>query len=376
MIAPNAARYGLMAVGEARTLRDFFLFPALKLAPAKALPIALFGVVCLLGASPVRAAPSPCEQSAEVAVLPSPLAPWKGAPLRVLVRRGKAARRRAVADRARRQRCAPNRPTATAGRPTSGSPRSLRRPPGHGTRRCRSTAPPANARTITRDIAVSDGQAAGAAARRRAASGRCATPGTARRKICIRRGSTKLFDAPLDADLSWKAWHDVLRDRRAISCSTIWASAKTSGRVALRPDCADFVYFLRAYFAFKMGLPFGYSNCSRGAGGTPPKCYQWFDIEHPELTRPAPPPEQSRSRPTPAASAAAPHPNLLQQIFAQQSRPADGRCAGARRPAPPKQLGLAVDVRRNICATSATSFNPARCACRRPTTTPISIWCR
>jgi hypothetical protein len=43
---------------------------------------------------------------------------------------------------------------------------------------------------------------------------------------------------------------------------------------------------LRAYFAFKMGLPFGYSNCSRSG-----KCYQWFNIEHPEATRPAPPPE-------------------------------------------------------------------------------------
>jgi hypothetical protein len=40
-----------------------------------------------------------------------------------------------------------------------------------------------------------------------------------------------------------------------------------------------------------MGLPFGYSNCSRGAGGAPPKCFQWFDIEHPEVTRPAPAPE-------------------------------------------------------------------------------------
>jgi hypothetical protein len=41
-----------------------------------------------------------------------------------------------------------------------------------------------------------------------------------------------------------------------------------------------------------MGLPFGYSNCSRGTGGRAPKCYQWFDMEHPEVTRPPPPPEQ------------------------------------------------------------------------------------
>jgi hypothetical protein len=32
-----------------------------------------------------QAAPGGCEETAEVAVLPSPLAPWTGAPLRVLV---------------------------------------------------------------------------------------------------------------------------------------------------------------------------------------------------------------------------------------------------------------------------------------------------
>ena len=84
MIAPNAARYGLMVFGEARTLRGLVLLSTLKLAPAKALPIALFGVVCLLGTSPARAAPSPCEESAEIAVLPAPVSPWKGAPLHVL----------------------------------------------------------------------------------------------------------------------------------------------------------------------------------------------------------------------------------------------------------------------------------------------------
>ena len=38
--------------------------------------------------------------------------------------------------------------------------------------------------------------------------------------------------------------------------------------MVLRPDCADLPYFLRAYFAFKMGLPFGFSKCTRGGGGT------------------------------------------------------------------------------------------------------------
>ena len=102
----------------------------------------------------------------------------------------------------------------------------------------------------------------------------------------------KLFDAPLDQELSWKAWNDVLRDRSRNFLFNYLDIGEDKLGIGLRPDCADFVYFLRAYFAYKMGLPFGYSNCSRGTAGKPPKCYQWFDIEHPEVTRPAPPPEQ------------------------------------------------------------------------------------
>ena len=57
----------------------------------------------------------------------------------------------------------------------------------------------------------------------------------------------------------------------------------------IRPDCADLPYFLRAYFAFKMGLPFGYSKCTRGGGGEPPKCYAWWNIQNEEPRRPAEP---------------------------------------------------------------------------------------
>jgi hypothetical protein len=111
--------------------------------------------------------------------------------------------------------------------------------------------------------------------------------------------------------------------------------------LSLRPDCADFVYFLRAYFSFKMGLPFGYSNCSRGTGGSPPKCYQWFDIQHPEVTRPAPPPEQTASLAPAAPPADTPKPNLLQKMFAQQDAPPPAPIP-APAPAPaPKRLGLA-----------------------------------
>ena len=104
----------------------------------------------------------------------------------------------------------------------------------------------------------------------------------------------KLFDAPVDAEPAWKAWHEVLRDRSRNVLFNYLGLGEDNLVNSLRPDCADFVYFLRAYFAFKLGLPFGYSNCSRGgASGAPPKCYEWFDVLRPERTRPAPPPSQS-----------------------------------------------------------------------------------
>src|SRR5262249_56121311 len=99
----------------------------------------------------------------------------------------------------------------------------------------------------------------------------------------------KLFDAPPDVELSWKAWHEVLRDRSRNFLFNYLGLGEDNVAMTLRPDCADFVYFLRAYFAFKMGLPFGYSNCSRGSGGAPPKCSERFDIHPPHKTPPPPP---------------------------------------------------------------------------------------
>jgi len=84
----------------------------------------------------------------------------------------------------------------------------------------------------------------------------------------------KLFDAPPDQDLNWKVWSEVLHDRSRNFLFNHLGRGEDNSKSGLRPDCADFVYFLRAYFAYKMGLPFGYSNCSRGFGGRPPKCAQ------------------------------------------------------------------------------------------------------
>ncbi len=139
----------------------------------------------------------------------------------------------------------------------------------------------------------------------------------------------KLFDAPPEQDLSWKVWSEVLRDQSRNFLFNYLGRGEDNVSTGLRPDCADFVYFLRAYFAYKMGLPFGYSNCSRGMGGSPPKCYQWFDIDHPEVTRPPPPPEQvdaAAAAPTPTAAPAAPTPKLL-GIFGRSAPPADDAAA-------------------------------------------------
>ncbi|HEY8086579.1 MAG TPA: hypothetical protein VIF09_02000, partial [Polyangiaceae bacterium] len=81
-----------------------------------------------------------------------------------------------------------------------------------------------------------------------------------------------MFDAPLDAQPSWNALHEVLRDpARNFLFDHLGANEDQQG-VVVRPDCADLPYFLRAYFAFKLGLPFGWSRCSRGENGVPPAC--------------------------------------------------------------------------------------------------------
>jgi hypothetical protein len=48
--------------------------------------------------------------------------------------------------------------------------------------------------------------------------------------------------------------------------------SREDDRIRLRPDCADLPYFLRAYFAWKLRLPFAFRACGRGADGQPPAC--------------------------------------------------------------------------------------------------------
>ncbi len=81
-----------------------------------------------------------------------------------------------------------------------------------------------------------------------------------------------MFEAPLDAQVSYSALHDVLRDPAHNFLFDHTDAAEDDQGIVIRPDCADLPYFLRAYFAFKLGLPFGWSRCSRGENGTVPTC--------------------------------------------------------------------------------------------------------
>ncbi|WP_454618133.1 hypothetical protein [Bradyrhizobium cenepequi] len=285
--------------------------------------------------SPVHAASGPCAEVAEISVLPSPLAPWKGAPLRVMIVSEKplegvmslvAPDGSVAAKSSDRHGGAPYSWFAEIAEPAAGT--------WHATLAL--DHPTADCSTITHDISVSARKPAPVAV----PAGRfwkVRNTWNHETEALFSAWIEKLFDAPPDQDLSWKAWHEVLRDRSRNFLFNYLGRGEDNVKTGLRPDCADFVYFLRAYFAYKIGLPFGYSNCSRGTGGRAPKCYQWFDMEHPEMTRPPAPPEQEIA-PATIADATPPGqtPRILNMFGGPQSAatPAPAPAATPQKPQP------------------------------------------
>ncbi len=278
--------------------------------------------------------PSGCE--ADVAVLPSPLLPWKGAPLRILV----AAE--APLD-GELSLIAPDGSVAAVSRDRQGGPPYFWlaevAAPAVGTWHATlaRNGAPSGCGAVTRDIVVS-AQKPQAARAPEGSMWLIRNSWNRATENLFSAWIAKLYDDPLDAEPSWKAWHEVLRDRSRNFLFNFLGQNEDNATLSLKPDCADFVYFLRAYFAYKMGLPFAYSNCSRGTGGAPPKCYQWFDIQHPEVTRPPPPPEQTAAAPA-AAPDPAPEPkSALAQLFSPAQQPAPSPAAPpAAPPVPPKK---------------------------------------
>src|SRR5215472_16864495 len=252
---------------------------------AAAVSLLLASTFFVVTRSDSRAATSAGCQDAEFAMLAAPIAPWKGAPLRVLV----------AADQALDGEftlIAPDGSVAAKSHDRYGGPPYFWiaevAAPAVGTWHAslvRNGAPD-GCRTITRDIVVS-AQKLPAPQRSPGSVWPIRNTWNRATENLFSAWIEKLFDAPLNTEPSWKAWHEVLRDQSRNILFNYLGVGEDNLTINLRPDCADFAYFLRAYFAFKMGLPFGYSNCSRSG-----KCYQWFNIEHPETTRPPPPPDQ------------------------------------------------------------------------------------
>jgi hypothetical protein len=81
----------------------------------------------------------------------------------------------------------------------------------------------------------------------------------------------QLFDYPLEDDRTWPNLQALLavRDKNLLHN---YLGRDEEAVVRLRPDCADLPQFLRAYFAWKLGLPFAVRDCSRGGRGRPPTC--------------------------------------------------------------------------------------------------------
>ena len=81
----------------------------------------------------------------------------------------------------------------------------------------------------------------------------------------------QLFAYPFAEDRSWKNLQSLLQDQEH-NLLLNHRGADEDRTLVLEPDCADLPYFLRAYFAWKLGLPFAFRHCSRGRTGAPPQC--------------------------------------------------------------------------------------------------------
>lgn len=240
--------------------------------------------------------------------MPSPAAPWKGAPLRVIFASEKpisgelslvAPDGSIAAKSDERHGGPPYFWFAEVASPTAGA--------------WRITLASSGCSTVTREIAVRAERPAGPSA----TAGSIWPIHNAWNRTTENLYSAwieKLFYAPMDAPPSWAALHEVLRDKSRNMLFNYLGLGEDETGLVLRPDCADMPYFLRAYFAFKMGLPFGYSQCSRGGGGGAPKCYQWFNIQSIQAARSTSPEQQV------AASAPAPKRTGLAASFGQYLR--------------------------------------------------------
>ncbi len=270
------------------------MYPPRKFVTAAATACLLIAYACYPSAADAQTnGPSgDCGDAADLAVLTSPITPWKRAPLRVVFASEKPIE-------GELSLITPNGKVAAKSDKRGGGP------PYFWFAEVKSPTAGKWQAKLTRNGATADCPALAREITVR--KSRPAQPGASRNSVWPVRDSwnrntenlysawiEKLFDAPLEETLSWKALHEVLRDRDRNFLHDHLGLREDQQGLVVRPDCADLPYFLRAYFAFKMGLPFGYSKCSRGGGGKAPRCYQWWNIQK-EEPPPAPPRQQTAS---------------------------------------------------------------------------------
>lgn len=238
-----------------------------------ALPIAFALVILLLPQARAEDGAPVCDEFG-LALLSSPSAPWKGAPLRVVVATEKPLSGELAL-------IAPTGKIEAQSSDMRGGPPYFWfaeiAAPEAGTWQAKLTRDGAapGCRDVTREIVVAHKQPRGP--RGNDDVWPISSQWDRAAENLYSAWIEKLFDAPLDEDLSWKAMGEVLHDQsRNILFNHLGLREDQKG-ATVRPDCADAPYFLRAYFAFKMGLPFGYAKCTRGDGGVAPRCPTWWN---------------------------------------------------------------------------------------------------
>lgn len=235
-----------------------------------------------------------CDDAAGLAVLSSPVAPWKGAPLRVVFTTEQPIE-------GELSLITPGGKVAVTSRKRHGGPPYFWfaevTSPAAGTWRAKLAQDGVSSEcaTLTREIAVQRNRPPAPRATKNSVWP-VRDAWTRENENLYSAWIEKLFDAPLEETLSWKALHEVLHDRSRNILFNHLGLREDEQKHVIRPDCADLPYFLRAYFAFKMGLPFGYAKCTRGGGGKPPRCHAWWNIQNEE-----PPPEPPAPEAKPAS---------------------------------------------------------------------------
>lgn len=196
---------------------------------ASALPLVPTGFAILLflaTTSPAAAVSAICEDVADVTVLPSPVAPWKGAPLRVMAVSEKPIEialslmapdgSRAVTS-SDRHGGGPYSWFAEIAAPAAGT--------WHATLAFEHAS--AGCDPITRDIVVTAGKPAPIATPS-GGSGKYAVAGIVRRNPCSRRGSRSSSTHRQIRICRGRCGMRCCETSHAIFCSTIWDAAKTA----------------------------------------------------------------------------------------------------------------------------------------------------